>query len=257
MSLKNLFFIILAGLPAILLFACNRQKPLTIVVSKLSPNYLNWIKSADSTVNVIDLYELSTDSALKILQTAHGVLITGGEDVYPAFYGKETDTARCDKPDRRRDTLEMALIKKAFDLKMPVFGICRGQQIINVVLGGTLIVDIPADLGTSIQHRCIDYLNCLHRITVADSSKLKHISGVKEGLVNSNHHQAIDQIAAGLKPVAFSDDNVIEAVEWKKPEGKSFLLAVQWHPERLTQNRGMSEPLSKQFLAEAGKFRNK
>ena len=257
MSYKNLVLASLATVPIVMLLSCNRQKPLTIVVSKLSPNYLNWLKSADTTLNVVDVYGLPVDSALILLKDAHGLLVTGGEDVFPGFYGKEADTSRCDKPDLQRDTLEMALLKQAFADKMPVFGICRGQQIINVVLGGSLIIDIPSDFDSTLSHRCNDYLNCVHRISVVDGSILKHITGVSEGLVNSNHHQGVDQIAADLKPVAYADDHLIEAVEWKEPKDKSFLLAVQWHPERLTQNKGMSEPLVKQFIAEAEKYKKK
>lgn len=257
MSYKNIALVILATFPMFMLLSCNRQKPLTIVVTKLSPNYLNWLKSADTTLNVVDVYGLPIDSALSLLKNAQGLLVTGGEDVYPGLYGKEADTARCEKPDLQRDTLELALIKQAFADKQPVFGICRGQQIINILLGGTLIIDIPSDFDSTLSHRCNDYLNCVHRISVVDGSILKHITGVSEGLVNSNHHQGIDQIAADLKPVAYADDHLIEAIEWKEPKDKSFLVAVQWHPERLTQNKGMSEPLVKQFIAEAGKFRRR
>lgn len=257
MSFKNLALAFLAVIPLFMMLSCNRQKPLTIIVTKLSPNYLNWLKSADTTINVVDVYGMPVDSALALLKKSHGLLVTGGEDVYPGYYGKEADTNRCDKPDLSRDTLEMKLLEQAFADKMPVFGICRGQQIINVLLGGSLIIDIPTDFDSSLSHRCNDYLNCLHRISVVDGSNLKHITGVSEGLVNSNHHQGIDQIAADLRPTAYADDHLIEAIEWKEPKDKSFLVAVQWHPERLTQNKGMSEPLVKQFVAEAEKYRKK
>ena len=99
------------------------------------------------------MYGMTIDSALFILSTCQGLLLTGGEDVNPAFYGKLNELSKCEAIDNYRDSLELALINQALLVRMPVFGICRGEQILNVALGGTLLTDIPTDAGTKVAHR--------------------------------------------------------------------------------------------------------
>ncbi|MDN5329612.1 MAG: putative glutamine amidotransferase [Bacteroidales bacterium] len=249
--MRNLIFVALLFLVALTLTSCKGKHTTLIAVTKLSDNYKNWLLSADSTIKIIDLYELSRDSADEIMQQADGLLVTGGEDVYPDWYGKENDTAQCESFDRTRDTLEMTALRIAFDRKIPVLGICRGLQIINVYLGGTLLTHLPKDIGDDVAHRCPDPLNCLHPVSVQPHTLLHRLSGFNEGIVNSNHHQGIDQLAIGLKPAAFSPDRLIEAIEWEEPKGNNWFLAVQWHPERLKENPAFSEPLAKEFIKQA------
>lgn len=257
---KTILF--LALLSFILSFSsCNiENEKIVIAISKAKPdkyygNYPIWIHKANSEVEIINMYELGVDSALQVLETCDGLLVTGGADVYPGWYGKIADTARCGSFDFYRDTLEMGLIRKAMKLKMPIIGICRGEQIINVTLGGSLIIDIPTDRDTTVKHRQEDWENCYHPVVLAESSLLNKICNPRNHKVNSNHHQAVDKIAADLKPSAFAEDGIIEAVEWKNPENKSFLLAVQWHPERLDSvNAGLSLPIAREFIIEAAKY---
>lgn len=253
MKMKSLRFSLLIAAVALLLGGCCRREPLTIAVTKLSPAYEEWLLKADSTLRIINLYEMPVDSAIRVVAGANGLLITGGDDVYPLYYGREADTGRCDGFDRRRDTLEMASIVTALAEGIPLFGICRGLQIINIKLGGSLMIDLPTDLGQQVTHRCPDPLKCLHPVVIEKESQLHRISGLTEAMVNSNHHQGIDRLADGLKGVSFSQDQLIEAIEWISPGSKSFLMAVQWHPERLTENPAMSEPLARLFIEEASK----
>lgn len=228
------------------------KKPHTMIaVTKLSENYKNWLLKADSTLDIVDLYELPFDSAVQVMDQADGLLVSGGGDIHPGLYGKEYDTAICKNIDNHRDSLEIMALRKAFERKIPVLGICRGFQMINVFLGGTLLPDLPRDIGEQVMHQCPDPMNCLHPIRVEPYTLLHRITGFNEGMVNSNHHQGIDQLADDLKATAFSDDHLIEAIEWKKPEGKSWLLAVQWHPERLKENPVFSEPLAAEFIQQA------
>jgi putative glutamine amidotransferase len=257
MQSKILRSTLLIAAMALLLGGCCRQEPLTIAVTKLSPAYQEWLLKADSTLHIINLYEMPVDSAIRVVAKANGLLVTGGEDVYPLYYGREMDTARCDGFDRRRDTLEMACIVTAMAEGLPLFGICRGLQIINVKLGGSLLIDLPADLGPTVTHRCPDPLKCLHMVMIEKESQLHRISGLREAMVNSNHHQGIDRLADGLKGVSFSNDQLIEAIEWISPNGKNFLMAVQWHPERLTEIPAMSEPLARLFIEEAAKAKGR
>lgn len=249
---NHLVFLILV-LVGCCLFSCEPKYdgPVKIAVSKLSPNYENWLLQSDSTLLITSMYGKSIDSALLLLRNHHALLVTGGEDVFPDWYGMISDTARCGEFDHYRDTLEIMLIKKALDLKMPVLGICRGHQILNVTLGGSLIVDIPDDVGTEVSHRCDDYLNCHHHVTVEPGSLLFEIAGLTSGTVNTNHHQAISKLAPDLRVAAFSADGVPESSEWLNPKRKSFLLGVQWHPERMDDYPELSKPIAERFIREA------
>ena len=233
----------------------SQHTTVKIGISKASPNYINWLKRKDTTVVTINLFEIPIETAVRTLATCDGLLLTGGEDVYPGFYGKVADTVRCKEMDRHRDTLDFALITKALELKMPVMAICRGHQILNVALGGSLIINIPTDVPGDLVHQCDDYLHCTHEVSVIKGSMLYNISHAAEGTVTTNHHQAIERLAPGLVVNAVSADKVIEGIEWKQPSGKSWLLGVQWHPERMETANPLSGPVSEKFLEKAAEFR--
>jgi len=247
-------FILFSGL--LLLNACkpkSEDKPLRIAISSASENYINWIHRGDSLAELIDLKGLPPDSAVNLLATCDGFLLTGGEDIVPSRYGKGFDSARCET-NPARDTLEFALIAEAMKLNKPVFGVCRGQQILNVALGGTLIVDIPTDHPGNVVHRCEDYTKCFHQVNVVKNSRLYEVTLSDTGSVTTNHHQAIENLAPGLRIVAWTADSIPEAIEWENPETKPFLMAVQWHPERMDVVSRLSMPMMKAFLEAAGKF---
>jgi putative glutamine amidotransferase len=249
--MKRPICLLIAGLlMAGWLNACQPETgtPLRIAISKASPNYINWLKRADSAVVIVNLYPMPVDSAMEILRSCSGLLLSGGEDVYPGIYGMEGDTGRCTEIDRHRDSLEIAVIARAFDLGLPVMGICRGSQILNVYLGGTLYIDVPQDHGTGVTHQCADYLNCFHAVHTADSSLLKGISGADSATVTTNHHQAVRVLARGLRANAYSADTLTEGIEWAEPENRPFLLGVQWHPERMDVTNPLSGPLAKAFI---------
>ena len=247
--------------------ACTETKkkaPLKIAVSYLygpknKNSYVKWLKRTEPEIECIDMYHISPDSVMPEFNECSGLLLTGGNDVFPGRYGKEYDTVRCGKINYRRDTLEFELIKIALRKKLPILGVCRGEQILNVALGGSLIVDIPSDFDTTIKHRCKNPKKCFHIINIFEDNILYEISGAKKGYVNSNHHQAVDLLADDLKVLAKSEDGLIEAVGWENPEGKQFLLAVQWHPERMDTANIFSMPLAKKFIEaseEYGSMRN-
>jgi putative glutamine amidotransferase len=256
-SVKILFlFLFILGIQS-----CNSKEetPLKIALSKGYPakyyqNYYDWIKSADSTILVTEMYNHTLEEALSNLENCDALIVTGGADVYPGNYGKEKDTSRCGQFDFKRDTLEFALIKKALELNMPIFGICRGEQILNIALGGSLFIDIPTDYDTTIKHRIHDWQNCYHAVCVEPGTKFAQVTNVNKGNVTSNHHQAIDRLAKDLRAAARSTDGLIEAVEWKEPKGKSFLMAVQWHPERMNKDNPLSWNLLEFLIDEAKRF---
>jgi putative glutamine amidotransferase len=230
------------------------DKSLRIALSSGSENYINWVHRGDSLAEIIDLKGMQVDSALKLLPTCDAILFTGGEDVVPGYYGKGSDSSRCTS-NPGRDTLEFALIKESRRLKIPVFGVCRGQQIINVALGGTLIIDIPTDHPGKVIHQQDDYIHCFHKVSVVKGSQLQNITKADTGSVTSNHHQAIEKAAPGIKIVAWTADSIAEAIEWADPEEKPFLMAVQWHPERMDANSPLSMPMMKAFLDAANTFK--
>jgi putative glutamine amidotransferase len=227
-----------------------------VAVSKTSGKYEKWLMNADPDVVIVNMYGMTVDSALFVLSACHGLLLTGGEDVNPAYYGKLNELSKCEEIDNYRDSLELALIKRALLVRMPIFGICRGEQILNVALGGTLLTDIPADVGNQVAHRCPPGSeDCLHMVKIDPQSELYHLTAVENGMVNSFHHQAVDMIAPGMRVTALSENGVIEAIEREMPLGKSFIMGVQWHPEALAKNPALSKPLADNFIAQIKEYR--
>jgi putative glutamine amidotransferase len=249
--MKRTIYLLIAGLLLAQCFTACRQnavKPLRIAISKASPNYINWLKQADSTVAIVNLYPMPIDSAMMALERCSGLLLSGGEDVYPGIYGMEADTGRCTEMNRHRDSLEIAVIARASDLGLPIMGICRGNQILNVYLGGSLVIDIPQDHGTRVVHQCEDWEHCFHLVYTVGGTRLRLTSGIDSGLVTTNHHQAVKILARGLRANAFSADSLIEGIEWADTVGKPFLIGVQWHPERMEKENPLSGPLALRFI---------
>jgi putative glutamine amidotransferase len=164
------------------------------------------------------------------LDSLDGLLLSGGADINPALYGQER-AFESDAADDARDELEIRLLREALAADIPVFAICRGLQLFNVVCGGTLIQHLPS---TDV-HRQKPPQNAepgkhpaAHEIGVVPNARLAAIIGASEQPVNSRHHQAVDRLGEGLIVSATASDGVIEALE--KPDA-AFAVAVQWHPE--------------------------
>lgn len=258
--MKNFIKFFIYSFLVLLISSCKSPNDhLTIALSKGYPYdnyqfYHKWVANGDSTAQVIELYNRPFDEALSKLEECQALIITGGPDVYPGKYGKESDTARCGTFDFKRDSLEFALIKKALELEMPIFGICRGEQILNVAMGGSLIIDIPTDHDTLIKHNTPDWKLCFHDVYIEPGTKIAWVTNVISGNVSSSHHQAIDQIADVFKVVARSTNGIVEAIEWKEPENKSFLMAVQWHPEMMNYEEPLSKGLIDLLIYEAKRY---
>ena len=169
---------------------------------------------------------ISAELAREYLAGCHGLLLTGGGDIEPRLYGREPGLDAFVDP--ARDQAEIALAQAAWEMRLPVFGVCRGAQVINVALGGDIYQDLDADLGHGNalhQHGVEERYDRHHRIQI-ERPELERLIG-KETEVNSLHHQGLRRIAAGLVPAARAEDGLCEAViapdrPW---------LAVQWHPE--------------------------
>jgi putative glutamine amidotransferase len=265
--MRRIGFVILLGSFFLLgLSSCTNEiddpVQVRIALSRAYPadsyaNYFNWISSLDSTAISMDMYNMPLDSAIKKFRECSGLLLTGGTDINPALYQDSINTYRCSTIDDYRDLLELTLIDSAMSWGMPILGVCRGHQLLNVAFGGSLIIDIPTDFDTTVSHRCQDANACFHNVVLDSGSMLSGISGQLIGNVNSNHHQGIKRLSPDLKIVAYSLDSLPEALEWADPSGKSFLMGVQWHPERLGNENPLSGKIGEKFLEECRRFENR
>ena len=174
---------------------------------------------------------LGPSYATRALGGADGLLLTGGEDIHPAWYHAEP-SPHLYPPSRERDLFELALFAAARQMELPILGICRGIQLVNVALGGTLYQDLPSERPGPVDHNPkADRTARTHAVKLAPGSRAEQALGSAALTVNSFHHQAIRDLPKGLIATGWSDDGLIEAVETKP--GAPWLLAVQWHPEEM------------------------
>jgi putative glutamine amidotransferase len=209
----------------------SQHLPLIAIIPNKKPaDYVASIERAGARTLVVDR---ARTPARDVLEDAAGVLLTGGGDVDPARYGEAVDPT-FEAAEEGRDEYEMAIIRLAIERQLPMLAICRGIQILNVALGGSLIQDIPSQHPGGVNHSVNDPKWAIaHDVTVAADSRLHaalrdRISADGTMPVNSRHHQSIKQVAPGLRVTATALDGIIEAVE--RP-GETFCLGVQWHPE--------------------------
>jgi putative glutamine amidotransferase len=180
---------------------------------------------------------LEQDALRVIFDRVDGLLLAGGGDVDPALYGEQS-SAKVQGIDRERDEMEVTLVRWALEEGKPLFAICRGIQVMNVALGGTLYHDILTDMPDAIRHAYFqtlgfarDYL--AHDVRLTPDCLLARLLGGDHLAVNSLHHQGIKALAADLKAAAHAPDGLVEAVE---VTGHPFAIGVQWHPEALAPN---------------------
>ena len=182
----------------------------------------------------------------RLLDLSSGLLLSGGEDVDPARYGAQPDGARTVSP--ARDAMELDLLQRALDRRLPVLAICRGLQLLNVALGGTLYQDLETRMGTKIDHdRFREFDGHIHSIRTNGEELLSGVFPAGDFVQNSAHHQGIDTLADGLSAVAWAPDGLVEAVEYRAP-GAAWTVGVQWHPERkLEDSTGTNRRLFERF----------
>ena len=182
-------------------------------------------------------HNLGGDSLRVLFDRLDGLLLSGGGDIDPAIYGEEPHPD-VDGISADRDRVELALARWAVDQHKPLLAICRGVQVLNVALGGTLVQDIPSQVADALPHRFDEkttprgYL--AHSVSIEPDSLLRAVIHSTAASVNSWHHQSLKQVADPLRVVAESPDGIIEAVE---VPGQRFVLGVQWHPEWLFETQ--------------------
>lgn len=182
-----------------------------------------------------------------LLDRCDGLVLTGGEDVDPALYGEEP-IPQLGIVNRPRDRTELAVLKLALERELPVLAICRGCQLLNVCLGGTLYQDLPTQRPeTVLAHMQAEtWERRTHRVRIRRDSRLGQIVGSEDLLINSFHHQGIKKVAEQLEVVAVAEDGIVEAVE--APD-YPWLIGVQWHPERHEATAPETDPDRRLLLA--------
>ena len=176
----------------------------------------------------------SASGFAEIVARVDGLVLTGGEDIATSLYGADRGP-HTDAPHEARDRSEIAILDAAHAALLPTLAICRGLQLANVALGGTLLQDIPSERPSSIAHSRSDTrAERVHDVTIVAGSRLATALGATRLSVNSSHHQSLDRIAPGLAVTATAPDGVVEGAEWTG-DGDWWMLGVQWHPEELTR----------------------
>jgi len=218
-------------------------------VKKNDPHYGNYSKAilhaAKALGYEVEIPELSEHP--EDITRVDGIVFTGGADVDPDRYGKP-ELRAISKIEPERDNIEFELADKADERKLPILGICRGLQLLNVHYGGTLIADL--EKSGKPYHTKINGEDRRHDVHLEPGKLVKKVAHISDGSVTSAHHQAIDELAPGLAISAESDDGVIEAVEWNDQSTKPYFLAVQWHPERMNFDEPLAGSLFESFLWE-------
>ncbi len=204
-------------------------------------SYVRWLKRGGEDVDIALLS--STLQNQRLLSQCDALVLSGGGDVHPRFYAMPDSIGGCKDVDEARDQFELDLVERARTHRMPILGICRGSQLLNVALGGTLIMDI--EKAGFRDHRIGDAVQQLHPVSVDRGSYLASVLGTLKGDANTFHHQAIDRPGLGLRISARAHDGIAEGIELERPAGLPFLLGVQWHPERI---RDVNSPFSRLLL---------
>ncbi len=206
------------------------------------------LEAAGAATLMIPALEIHLGTIERVLEAVDGVLLPGGRDIDAALYGATAHDEN-DAPLRVRDDLETALVRGAVERGMPVLGLCRGMQVINVALGGSLEQHLADRLEmTPHRDRVGDFTE--HRVHLDPGSRLDGIIGASGFGIASHHHQAVDRLGEGLVPSAWADDGVVEAVELRSP---AFCLGVQWHPEQ--RSSAESERIFASFAEAARVYR--
>ncbi len=181
----------------------------------------------------------------RYLDLVNGLIFTGGEDVSSLFFGEEP-IREVDTICMARDKMELELFKKAYERSIPILGICRGLQLINIALGGTLYQDINAQVPNSLGHMCgYNIHQGYHNINISEDSLMFDIFNVDKLAVNSQHHQSIKKLGGNLKITSLTSDGIVESVE---SINNKFVLGVQFHPEAMIESENKFRKFFKYFV---------
>lgn len=213
--------------------------------------YTEWLDKFNVNYEILDYENHETD--LQKLGDCSGLILSGGVDIYPELYCDWDTKETKGTYNPSRDGFELNLLEKALEMKIPVFAICRGLQIVNVYFRGSLIFDIGET--RNVDHTKISSTeDRMHKVRIFRDTLLGKITGTEEAEVTSSHHQSVDRLGEGLIINAKSDDGIVEGIEFADKTGKPFLIGLQWHPERfLNPEEPASGNILKYFINECEK----
>jgi putative glutamine amidotransferase len=221
-----------------------------LATATTNENIINYVHSVDSTIVLIDFLEVKKSNWKKEFTNVSGLLLSGGKDVNPERYSVK-DTFDLCITDNKRDKVELFLIKSALQDSIPILGICRGHQIINVGLNGDLYQDIPSQYTSDVAVIHRDSLlesYVYHDIKIDTSSALYKIYKMTDLNVNSFHHQAVKKEGESMRIVARAPDGICEASEWSKGLHDRWIISVQFHPERLYKTNSEHSQLIEAYI---------
>ena len=208
------------------------------------PGYMQGVEQAGGVPVMLPLTR-DRGELERLAAACDGFLLTGGQDVGPALYGG-ADPGRCGELCPERDAMETALLALARAQDKPVLGICRGIQLFNAALGGTLWQDLPTQCPSEVDHhQSGNYASPIHTVALQPGTPLAELLGSAPLPVNSLHHQAVRTLAPALAPMAVAPDGIVEAVY---EPGRTFVWAVQWHPEFSWQTDANSRAIFRAFV---------
>lgn len=229
----------------------NREFSRTSHVLYCDEHYIRSITDAGG----VPLILTHSDDPMKIermISTMDGLLLTGGEDVNPLRYADEILLPEYSVAEER-DHFEFGLLRTVMPTGKPILAICRGHQVVNVALGGSLIQDIPALIGSTHHVQTLPPPATVHDVEFEDGSRVARALGAERVNVNSYHHQAVDRLAPDLAAVGYSEEGLVEAMEHTT---HPYLVGVQWHPERLCVDGLVHSRLFIDFVLACTNLRN-
>ena len=250
----------------------ERTKPIILIASFREPSshggdlerdavessYVKAVLDAGGDPLVVP-YGAVEEDIIELAFITDGLLLPGGGDIEPTHYGEDR-REKIENVSQKRDELELMLVKAFLTKKKPIFGICRGAQLINVAMGGTLYLDIGTDVGTATQHWTEEGVAVAdqfgfdrHTVEIEEGSALHTYFGMKETTVNSLHHQSIKDVAKGLRVGARAKDGIIEEIESVNME-EHWILGLQWHPEAIVELHPENKILFEKFIQAAHKI---
>jgi putative glutamine amidotransferase len=228
----------------------TKNEEVTVQTAKLE-KYLEVVRQAGAEPVAVSL-QSSAAELRELAQSLDGVVLSGSPaDVDPSHFGAVRQP-ECANPDPDRERTDFTLLEHAFAENKPVLAICYGIQSLNVFLGGTLVQDIPVAFGSQIQHewhRDQGAQEPFHSVCIEPGARLAQLAGSTEAVVNSSHHQSIQEPGRGLRIAARTHDGVIESVEWTGDS--NWVIGVQWHPERMAATDALAQSLFRGLVTSA------
>lgn len=220
---------------------------------KTETSYFQAIRKAGGVPILLPLHN-DTNDLEELLDVLDGIVFSGGPDVNPLYFSEEA-IPECGTVDKERDLVELGLLPMVMQKKIPILGICRGIQVVNIALGGDIYQDIPAQADTKVKimhYQKAKSSTCIHKIQIEKATLLERILQKEVSLVNSFHHQAVRKLGENLTVAATSSDGLIEAITM---ESYPFFLGVQWHPEELYHAQEDARKIFHEFIKAANEYK--